>query len=55
MAEEKPKTISDKIDESYGYEEPEEEDENKSIMQQMIEAIKSKRDRAFNQGRKAGV
>jgi hypothetical protein len=53
---EKEKTISDRLDESYGYEEPEEEeDENKSIAQQMIEAIKAKRDGAFKKGKQTGV
>ena len=37
-----------KIDELYGYEEPlEDEQENKSIAQQLVEAIKQRRERAF--------
>jgi hypothetical protein len=54
--QEKERTVSDKIDESYGYEEPlEEEDSDKSIAQQMIEAIKAKRDGMFKKGKKVGV
>lgn len=52
---EKEKTVSDRLDESYGYEEPEEEEESKSIAQQMIEAIKAKRDGAFKKTRQTGV
>jgi hypothetical protein len=47
---------SEKIDEMYGYEEPEEEEEEKSIAQQMIEAIKAKRDGMYKiKQKQAGV
>ena len=47
---------SEKIDEMYGYEQPEEEEEDKSIAQQMIEAIRAKRDGITKiKSRRAGV
>jgi hypothetical protein len=46
------KTPSQRIDEAYGYEEPEEEEEEKSIAQQMIEAIKARREKMFSSMKK---
>jgi len=46
------KTASEKIDEMYGYEEPEEEEEEKSLAQQMIEAIKARREKMFGSMKK---
>jgi hypothetical protein len=44
---EREKTSSEKIDEMYGIENPEEEEEPKSLAQQMISAIKSRRQKMF--------
>ena len=47
---------SEKIDEMYGYENQEEVEEDKSIAQQMIEAIRAKRDGITKtKSRRAGV
>lgn len=48
--EEKSQSRLNEIDRLYGYEEPvaeEDEDENKSISQQMVDALKRKREGAF--------
>lgn len=50
MEEEKSQSRLNEIDRLYGYEEPvaeEDEDENKSISQQMVDALKRKREGAF--------
>jgi hypothetical protein len=55
MAEEKPKEeekgINERIDESYGYEPEEKPEEEKSIAQTLMEAIKTKRDNADKKSR----
>jgi hypothetical protein len=52
MPEEEKKSISDRIDESYGYEEEEEEKEQKSLGDQLIAAIKAKKDSMMQKSRK---
>jgi hypothetical protein len=49
--DERNSTKLNEIDRLYGYQEPmeEEEEEDKSISQQMVEALKRKREKAFGQ------
>jgi len=48
---EKERTPSEKIDEMYGNEKLEEEEEPKSLAQQMISAIKSRKQKMFTQSK----
>jgi hypothetical protein len=51
MPEEERRNPSDKIDEMYGYELPEEE-EQKGILQQMADSIRAKREKFFASAKK---
>ncbi|MEM2919000.1 MAG: hypothetical protein QXY62_05845 [Candidatus Altiarchaeota archaeon] len=51
MAEEKPKISS--LEETYGYEKPEETEEEKGLLTQMAEAIKQERQKMMSKLKKA--